>query len=120
MKKIILLMLLCAVGLVGCGADKQEDSENKDISIESTFIVLEASENYLLVAEIGDDGKVIEVNQYSAPNPFHPDYEIVVGEKVVICHNGVALESYPMQFAHIYSMSCFDNSTTRKITVNVD
>ena len=116
MKRVIVLVLICMLALFGCSATSQNHSE----SVESTFIVREVSETHLLVAEIGEDGKAIEAGLYSAPNPFHPNHEIAVGEKIVISHNGIALESYPMQFDKVYSMTYYDKENDCNVTVNID
>ena len=51
---------------------------------------------------------------------FHPNSEIVVGDKVVIHHNGVILETFPMQFGHINSMEYYDHKTDLNVIVNID
>ena len=84
------------------------------------YIVIEVSETNLLVAEIGEDGKAIEEKQYSVPNVFHPANEIVVGDKVVINHNGRVKETFPMQFGQIYSMEHYDHETGLNTVVNID
>ena len=122
MKKLITLVLalICVLVFVGCKTDKQGSLDNDDVTGEFTFIVMEASESHLLVAEIGEDGKAIKTKQYSVPNVFHPNTEIAVGDKVVILHNGVILETFPMQFGHIYSMECYDYKTGLNVLVNID
>ena len=122
MKKFITLVLalLCVLGLVGCKTDKQGSLDNDDVTGEFTFIVIEASESHLLVAEIGEDGKAIKSKQYSVPNVFHPNTEIVARDKVVIHHNGVILETFPMQFGHISSMEYYDHKTGLNVIVNID
>ena len=54
MKKIIALVLalVCMLCLVGCNADKQGELENDEATDDFTFIVIEASKEHLLVAEI--------------------------------------------------------------------
>ena len=104
MKKIIALILICLLGLVGCNAEP-EDLENSSTTVETLFVVLEVSESNLLVAEIGDDGNPLESSRYVAPNMFYPTEEINEGEKVLICHSGEILETFPMQFGKIYSMA---------------
>ena len=122
MKKFITLVLalLCVLGLVGCKTDEQGSLDNDDVTGEFTFIVIEASESHLLVAEIGENGKAIKAKQYSVPNVFHPNTEIVARDKVVIHHNGVILETFPMQFEHISSMEYYDHKTGLNVIVNID
>ena len=129
MKRILLflLVLVLGIGILGCGASKEnaeaDDStaEEQEPSVYSDeYIVIEATENHLLVAEIGQDGEVNEAIQYSTPNYFHPNNEIAVGQKVTIEHNGVVLELYPMQFAKIYSMGYHDSETGLNVNVIVD
>ena len=121
MKKFIALMicLISVFGLAGCDIlDTLKDEDNEKMYIE--YIVLKATESHLLVAEIGEDGSVIEMEQYSVPNAFYPSYEIAEGDKIVIKHNGVALETFPMQFAKIYSMTYHDSKTGLDVTVELD
>ena len=122
MKKSIALVLalICMLGLIGCKKDKQGNLDNDDVTGEFTFIVMEVSKSHLLVAEIGEDGKAIKTKQYSVPNVFYPDNEIVVGDKVVIHHDGVILETFPMQFGHISSMEYYDHKTGLNVIVNLD
>ena len=121
MKKIIALVLalVCMLCLAGCKADKQGGLENDDVTGDFTFIVIEASKEHLLVAEIGEDGKAVEAKQYSVPNVFHSD-KIAVGEKIIIQHSGVILETFPMQFVRIYSMERYDSETGLNVIVNID
>jgi hypothetical protein len=127
MKRILLflLVLVLGIGILGCGAsDKNaetDDGTSQEPSVYTEeYIVIEATENHLLVAEIGQDGEVNEAMQYSIPNYFHPNNEISVGQKVTIEHNGEILESYPMQFAKIYSMGYHDSETGLNVVVNID
>ena len=127
MKRIFLflLVLVLGIGILGCGAsDKNAETDDgtsqKPSVYTEEYIVIEATENRLLVAEIGQDGEVNEAMQYSTPNYFHPNNEIAVGQKITISHNGEILESYPMQFAKIYSMGYHDSETGLNVNVNVD
>ena len=129
MKRILLflLVLVLGIGILGCGAsDKNAETddgtsqEQKPSVYSDEYIVIEATENHLLVAEIGQDGEVNELMQYSTPNYFHPNNEIAVGQKITISHNGEILESYPMQFAKIYSMGYHDSETGLNVNVIVD
>ena len=127
MKRILLflLVLVLGIGILGCGAsDKNAETDDgtsqKPSVYTEEYIVIEATENRLLVAEIGQDGEVNELMQYSTPNYFHSENEIAVGQKITISHNGEILESYPMQFAKIYSMGYHDSETGLNVNVNVD
>lgn len=127
MKRILLflLVLVLGIGILGCGAsDKNaetDDGTSQEPSVYTEeYVVIEATENRLLVAEIGQDGEVNEAMQYSTPNYFHSENEISVGQKVTIEHNGEILESYPMQFAKIYSMGYHDSETGLNVVVNID
>ena len=121
MKKIIALVLVlaCMFCLVGCKADKQGELENDNVTNDFNFIVIEASKEHLLVAEIGENGKAVEAKQYSVPNVFNSD-KIAVGEKIIIQHSGVILETFPMQFGRIYSMERYDPETGLNVVVNID
>lgn len=118
MKKIIslILVVLCLFALFSCGNNNGEPNYDP----EYTYIVSEVEEKYLIVTEIGDDGTVKEGVIYSTPNPFYPDSKIAVGDKVVIKHNGIIMESYPMQFAKIYSMEFYDKDKGVSVKVNID
>ena len=98
MKKNIalVLMLVCLLGLVGCKADSKS-------SVES-FVVMEVTENNLLVSKIAEDGKAIETLRYSVPNWFNPNTEIKEGYKITIKYNGIVPETDPMQFTEIIYM----------------
>ena len=127
MKRSILFVLavILVLSLVGCGAsDKNaatDDGTSQEPSVYTEeYVVIEATENRLLVAEIGQDGEVNEAMQYSTPNYFHPNNEISVGQKITIRHSGEILESYPMQFAKIYSMGYHDSETGLNVVVNID
>ena len=129
MKRSILFVLavILVLSLVGCGAsdknaatDDGTSQEQKPSVYSDEYIVIEATENHLLVAEIGRDGEVNEAMQYSTPNYFHSENEIAVGQKITIRHSGEILESYPMQFAKIYSMGYHDSETGLNVVVNID
>ena len=129
MKRIILFVfaMILVLSLVGCGAfDENTETDDNTLGEQEPsvytgeYIVLEATENRLLVAEIGQDGEVNEAMQYSTPNYFHSENEIAVGQKITISHNGEILESYPMQFAKIYSMGYHDSETGLNVEVNID
>ena len=121
MKKFIALIicLISVLGLAGCDLlDTLKWQDNTEVSSE--YIVLEATESRLLIAGIGEDGNALEMDQYSVPNVFYPTYEITVGDKITIKHNGIALESFPMQFGKIYSMTYHDSKTGLDVTVELD
>lgn len=120
--KIFIALIICLIsvlGLAGCDLlDTLKWQDNTEVSSE--YIVLEATESRLLIAGIGEDGNALEMDQYSVPNMFYPTYEIAVGDKVTIKHNGIALESFPMQFGKIYSMTYYDQTTGLAVTINVE
>ena len=121
MKKLLALalMLVCVFALIGCNDSKKGASQD-DVTDSFTFVVMEVTENNLLVAEIGEDGKAIETQQYSVPNWFNPNTEIKEGYKITIKYNGGILETYPMQFAEITSMEYWDRETGLCTTVIAD
>ena len=111
MKKLIALFLVALfLFMVGCS----------DKAITEDFVVLDASESYLLVAKIGEDGQVMENMQYSVQNYFEGRIDIKTGDKITIKHNGISLETYPMQFAEIYQMVHFDEEGEKTATVTPD
>lgn len=113
---VLVLALICVLGAVGCSLPNGGDTA----PISDTYIVIDASESYLLVAKIGEDGNAIDTMQYSASNVFYPDNRVDVGERVTIAHNGTFLSSFPMQFEKIYSMTYHDGKTGLDVTVNID
>ena len=121
MKKLIALILVfvCLLGLVGCGAGKRGD-ENDAVRDSNSYIVLEATESTLLVAAVGEDGKALKSMQYSVPNWFEPSTEIKAGYELIIKHNGVVRETFPMQFDKIYSMEYWDRESGLSTVVTVD
>ena len=114
MKRFFSFVLLAffVLGMAGCAETDKAVSNDED-----DFVVLEASETYLLVSQMGEGGKALEGSQYSLPNYFDPSVKIEAGSVITIKHNGVALETYPMQFAKIYSVQYHDAKTGRTITV---
>ena len=121
MKKLIALVLalVCVLILVGCVSEHQPNGRDTAPHPDA-YIVIEVSETNLLVAEIGKDGKAIEEKQYSVPNVFHPSNKIVVGDQVIINHNGKVKETFPMQFGQIYSMEYYNHETGLNTLVNID
>ena len=119
MKKIIalILALVCVLALVGC--NKQKSNGNDTTTDANTYIVMEATESNLLVAEIGEDGKAIEAKQYRVPNEFQSS-NITMGDIIKIEHNGDILETFPMQFGKIYSMEYQDKETGLGEAVIID
>ena len=115
MKKFLALILLAffILSMSACVYPESTDVSEK-------YIVLESTDTYLLVALIGEDGNTIEMMQYSVPNLFYPSINIKAGDVITINHNGVALETYPMQFGQIYSMEYRDRETGHTTTVSPD
>ena len=146
MKKIVVLILVFIMVLTTFGCNKSDinaDSESKDSSsseknstkkaekelvsdeeetttVSKNYIVLQATDTNLIVADIGEDGKAIESMQYSVPNWFHPSTEIEVGYEITIKHNNIVLETFPMMFAEIYTMEYYDKDTGLGVTVIAD
>ena len=120
MKKLIalVLVLVCVLSLVGCS--EHQPNGHDTAPHPDAYIVIEVSETNLLVAEIGEDGKAIEEKQYSVPNVFHPSNKIVVGDQVIINHNGKVKETFPVQFGQIYSMEYYNHETGLNTVVNID
>lgn len=116
MKKKItsILTLICVLGLVlalvGCN-EHQPNGRDTSPNPAYIYIVMEATENNLLVAETDENGKAIDAKQYSVPNWFYPSTEIKAGYKITIKHNDKILETYPMKFAEISSMEYYDRET---------
>ena len=114
MKRLFSFVLLAffVLGMAGCAESDKAVSNDVD-----AFVVLEATDTYLLVAEMGEGDEALEGSQYSLPNYFDPSVKLEAGSVITIKHNGVALETYPMQFAKIYSVQYHDTETGRTVTV---
>ena len=114
MKRFFSFVLLAffVLGAAGCAEREQ--------AVTNDFVVLEVTETYLLVEQISEDGKKIEGMKYSLSNYFDPSVKIEAGSVITIKHSGIALETYPMQFAKIYSIQYHDAETGRIITVTPD
>lgn len=113
----LILVMLCLLFAVSCA---EKDGGEAILNSENTYIVAEVNDNYLIVESIGEDGKAVENSKYSVPNPFYPETEISAGDRVVINHNDIVLETYPMQFAKIYSMEYYDESKGASVIVEID
>ena len=85
-----------------------------------TYIVMEVTDNNMLVAAIDEDGKAIETKQYSVPNWFHPSTKINIGYKIIISHSDRILETFPMRFAEIYTMEYYDKEKGLSVVVIPD
>lgn len=144
MKKLIVLLLtlICVPVLAACSANDIDNSkpqvepnddpiigsENNDISAPLStevdtaypYVIMEITEDYLLVAEIDEYGNAVEAKQYIVPNLFYPSNKIAVGDRIAINHNDMILETFPMQFGEIYSMEYHDEETNCSIVVTVD
>ena len=79
----IVLALFCMLSFFGCKADNRH-TPNDEITSDNTYLVIEVTENNLLVAEIGENGKAIDAKQYRVPNWFYPSTEIEKGYKIII------------------------------------
>ena len=114
MKRLFLFVLLAffVLGMAGCAEQTQAATND--------FVVLEVTETYLLVEQMSEDGKAIEGMQYSLSNYFDPSVKIETGSVITIKHSGIALETYPMQFAKIYSIQYHDAETGCTVTVTLD
>ena len=105
--RISILILIFAFGLVACNTEKGDTSNNDT----HNYIVIKATDSSLIVAEIDENGKAIEGMQYSVPNWFYPSTQIKEGYTISITHNGIVLETFPMQFAKIYQMEYYDKES---------
>ena len=133
MKRIVILILVFIMVLTtfGCNKDSSEsekrstkNTEKESISNEdettANYIVIEATDTNLIVADIDENGKAIEYMQYSVPNWFHPSTEIEVGYEITIKHNNIVLETFPMMFSKIYTMEYYDKDKGLVVTVIAD
>lgn len=108
----MLAMILCLVTFVGC-------SQNDKI-FHGTFITLDVSDSTILVAEMGEDGAVVDTDRYRVPNWFAPSTNIKVNDKITIYHNGEVLETDPMRFSKIQKMQYDDSETGLSVVVIAD
>ena len=120
MKKLLLLIfaVIFTLLLVGCSILDLLSGQSTAYSAE--YVILEVTDSTLLIADIDSDGNASEWSRYTAKNLFYPTYEIAVGDTVTIKHNGQILESYPMQFSKVYSMTYHCSETGEDITVRTD
>ena len=119
MKKItaFLLTLLCFLSLFGCAFGVPGGSLDPE---GKKYIVLEATDSYLIVADIAEDGSAVESMKYSVSNMFYPNTKIEKGYLITIKHSDEILESYPMQFGKVYYMEYFDAKADKTIRVKSD
>ena len=117
MKKLVsvIVVLIFLLSLAGC---KEQQPNGRDTAY--TYIVMEVTENYLIVAETDQDGNAVEALQYQVSNWFHPSTKIEVGYVITIKHNNIVAESDPMQFGKIYSMEYWDRETGLSTVVIAD
>lgn len=128
MKKLLsfFLLVLMIASFASCDENitKIDDAEPgvsvDDGEITSTYIVIEATDDYLLVSDIGEDGKAVEGSQYGVSNVFYPDTKIGKGDKIIVVHNGQIMESYPAVFSKIYKMCYRNPETGRSVEVVID
>lgn len=118
MKRCFVLILMSLLFLAGCGSGRNS-KENGKIQ-DDTYLVMEATEKYLLVAEMDRKGNAIENAQYSVPNWFYPSTEIKAGYKIRIIHTDEIAETFPMQFAEISFMEYYDRELGLVTSVGSD
>ena len=121
MKKVkaFVLIYVIALSLAGCN----EPTSNEQVATsypENTYIVMEVTWENILVAEIGEGGEAIETQQYSVPNWFPPHIDIEVGYRIEIDHNGKILETSPLLFEEIQSMTLYGDEAGPRFTVISD
>ena len=97
MKKLIVVLLICMLGLVGCN----NRSMNYIIANEPniTGVVKEANENAILIEnETGEYWVSLNVENEDSMTHFS------VGDEVVVYYDGNIAESYPMQINTVYAI----------------
>ena len=100
MKKYLLIMLLiiCVLGLVGCNNKSLNYIISNAPSI--TGIIEEINENSVLMEN--ESGKYwVSLNVENSDGIYSP---IVVGDKVTVYFDGNVAESYPMQINKVYAI----------------
>ena len=98
MKKLIVVLLICMLGLVGCN----NRSMNYIIANEPniTGIVKEANEQSILIEnEKGEYWVSLNVENKDSTTHFN------LGDEVVVYYNGIIAESYPMQINTVYAIT---------------
>jgi len=121
MRKTIFLTLafVCVFMLFGCVFGTSNGGDLRDVDGKE-YIVLEATDSYLIVADIAEDGSAVESMKYSVSNMFYPNTKIEKGYVITIKHSDEILESYPMQFGKVYYMEYFDAKADKTIRVKAD
>ena len=108
MKKFSIIKLLTAVFLVAvtltcavsCNKNVEEINYDGDGMVAT---VIEAHENYLLVAPREDAPEARSSDRFSVPNYFTG--RVKKGDTVIIEHDGMIQETYPASFHKIFSMT---------------
>ena len=98
MKKLIVVLLICMLGLVGCN----NRSMNYIIANEPniTGVVKEANEQSILIEnEKGEYWVSLNVENKDSTTHFN------LGDEVVVYYNGIIAESYPMQINTVYAIT---------------
>lgn len=98
MKKLIVVLLICMLGLVGCN----NRSMNYIIANEPniTGIVKEANEQSILIEnEKGEYWVSLDVENEDSMTHFS------IGDEVVVYYDGNIAESYPMQINTVYAIT---------------
>ena len=98
MKKLIVVLLICMLGLVGCN----NRSMNYIIANEPniTGVVKEANEQSVLIEnEKGEYWVSLNVENKDSTTHFN------LGDEVVVYYNGIIAESYPMQINTVYAIT---------------
>ena len=94
----LLLVLVCVLGLAGCGNRSMNDIIANEPSI--TGIVKDLGENAILIEN--DTGEY-----WVSRNVENKDSvtDFVVGDEVVVYFDGNVAESYPMQISTVYAIT---------------
>ncbi len=102
MNKLIalVLVLVCALGLIGCNNRSMDYIVNNEPSI--TGIVKECNDHSILIEnETGEYLVSVDIDARDSSTRFN------VGDEVVVYYDGNVAESYPMQINKVYAITWY-------------
>ena len=100
----LVLVLVCVLGLVGCGRTMNDIIENEP---NVTGVVEEVHENYIVMYAETADGYPNGTRWSISLNVENKDSytDIVVGDEIVVYYDGMAAETDPLQVSTVYAIT---------------
>ncbi len=98
---IISILCICLLCFSACNVPiNEETGKEETVPVTSLFIITEVRAQTLVGVIDG------QTDRMSIPNWF-ADYDIQPNEFIKVTHNGIFLETWPLQISEIYSMEYF-------------